>query len=189
MPAPLPAPRVPLDFPPLAIAGDQTARLSGHTPLRTEADDQTVSPGGQTACGTEAADQIVSPGNPIAHETGTSSPTATPGGPTSRPYVAPPSPASPSSTATSAAPMTSVVPHVAPLTPHSPRSAPTSTTPIAPSAAPASQPYPLHYSCRPWAAREPPTLHLYQQSPPAKVVPVVPPINPHPMTTQMKQGF
>jgi hypothetical protein len=59
MPTPLPAPHVPLGFPPLATAGSPTARgtgaggptasLGGQTALRTGAGGPTASPGGQTA--------------------------------------------------------------------------------------------------------------------------------------------
>jgi hypothetical protein len=40
-----------------------------------------------------------------------------------------------------------------------------------------------------WATREPLTLPLLQQSPSMKAVPMAPPANPHPMTTQAKRGF
>jgi hypothetical protein len=67
------------------------------------------------------------------------------------------------------------------------RAAPASTTTTAPPVAP--EPYPLHYSCRPQAAREPPAPPLHQQLPPVKDVPVEPSVNPHPMTTRAKWGF
>jgi hypothetical protein len=74
--APLPVPRVPLGFPPLAVVGGQTAHPNSHTVSGTEA-------GGQTALGVEAG-----------------SPTANPGCPIIRPCIAPLSPTS----STSAAP-------------------------------------------------------------------------------------
>jgi hypothetical protein len=86
---------------------------------------------------------------------------------TTRPYAAPPSPALPTSTVSRALP----------------------TTPAASPVALASQLYPLHYSRRPHATREPPAPPLHQQSPPAKVVPMAPPVNPHLMTTRPKRGF
>jgi hypothetical protein len=49
--------------------------------------------------------------------------------------------------------------------------------------------YPLHYSCRPQAVLEPPALPLHQQSPPVKAVSMAPLVNPHPMTTWVKQGL
>jgi hypothetical protein len=49
MPAPLLAARVSSGFPPLAMAGSQTARPGGLTAPDTEAGGQTVSPDGQTA--------------------------------------------------------------------------------------------------------------------------------------------
>jgi hypothetical protein len=66
MPAPLPVPRVPSGFPPLAAAGGQTACPVGPTTPKTEADGQTVSLGGQTALGTEASGQTVTPGGQTA---------------------------------------------------------------------------------------------------------------------------
>jgi hypothetical protein len=126
--------------------------------------------GDQTALGTEASDPTASPGGQTVTGTGA-------GGPTARPYAAPPSPASPTSAASRAAPSTSAAPHAA------------STTSVVPATAPVSQLYPLHYSRRPQAAQEPPTPPLHQQTPPMKVVPVAPLVNPHPMTTWVKRGF
>jgi hypothetical protein len=139
----------------------------------TAAGGQTSSPGGMTARGTEAGGSTTSPGGQTAHRTGAGGPTASPGGPTSRPCT---TPSSPPSTTSRVAPTTSAA-------------APASTTPVAPPVAPASQLYPLHYSRRPRATREPPAPPLHQQSPPAKAVPVAPPVNPHPMTTRVKRGF
>jgi hypothetical protein len=160
MPAPLSAPHVPPGFLPLATASGQTSR-----------------PGGQTAPRTKAGGPIASPGCQTATRIGVGSPTASPGGPTTRPCPTPPSPASPTSAASHAAPSTSAAPHAV------------STTPAVPPTAPVSQLYPLDYSCRPQAVQEPPTPPLHQQSPPAKAVPVAPLVNPHPMTTRAKRGF
>jgi hypothetical protein len=113
-----------------------------------------------------AGGPIASPGGPTALRTGA-------GGPIAQPCAAPPSP---TSTASCVTPTTSAA-------------APASTTPAAPPVAPASQLYPLHYSRRPRATREPPAPPLHQQSPPAKAIPVAPPVNPHPMTTRVKRGF
>jgi hypothetical protein len=151
MPAPLPAPRVPLGFPPLVVAGGPTTSPGGPTALGIGAGGPTASPDGQTTLGI-----------------GAGGPTASPGGPTARPCAAPPSP---TSTASRVAPTTSAA-------------APASMTPAVPPAAPASQLYPLHYSRRPRATREPPAPPLHQQSPPAKAVSVAPP-----MTTRAKRGF
>jgi hypothetical protein len=52
MPAPLPAPRVLLGFPPLAMAGSSTVP-------KIEVGGQTPSPGGQTTLRTEAGGQAV----------------------------------------------------------------------------------------------------------------------------------
>jgi hypothetical protein len=108
----------------------------------------TVSPGGPTALRTEAGGPTASPGGQTARRTGAGGLTASPGGPTARPCAAPPSP---TSTASRVAPMTSAA-------------APASMTPAAPPTAPASQLYPLHYSRRPRATREPP-------APPHKLAP------------------
>jgi hypothetical protein len=121
----------------------------------------TASPGGQTPLGTGAGGPTVSPGGQTTHRIGAGGPTTSPGDPTARPCAAPPSPPS---TASRVAPTTSA-------------------------AAPSSQLYPLHYSRRPRVTREPPAPPLHQQSPPAKAVPVAPPVNPHPMTTRVKRGF
>jgi hypothetical protein len=120
--------------------------------------------------GTGASGPTASPDGPTAPGIGAGGPIATPGGPTARPYAAPPSPTSLTSGASRAAPLTSAAPHAA-------------------STALVSQLYPLHYSRRPQAAQEPPTLPLYQQPPPTKAVPVAPPVNPHLMTTRAKRGF
>jgi hypothetical protein len=53
MSTPLSTPHVPLGFPSLDAAGDQTTRLGDQTAPRTEAGGLTVNPGGQTAHGTE----------------------------------------------------------------------------------------------------------------------------------------
>jgi hypothetical protein len=162
MPAPLPTPRVPLGFPPLAVAGGQTAHLGGPTVPKTEVGGQTTSPGGQTAPCAEAHGQ-----------------TATLGGSTARTHVIPSSPTSPSSATSRAAPTTSATPNAAPSTP-----------PLTPAAPPvALEPYPLHYSRHHRAAQEPPSPPLHQQSAPVKAVPVAPPINPHLMITWVKRGF
>jgi hypothetical protein len=109
--------------------------------------------------------------------------TAIVGGPTTRTRTAASSPASPSSATSHAAPTTLATPS----TPPAPRAAPTFTTTAAPPVAP--EPYPLHYSRRPWATQEPLSPHLHQQSPPVKAVPVAPSINPHLMITRVKRGF
>jgi hypothetical protein len=85
--------------------------------------------------------------------------------------VQPPDPAS------RATPSTSAAPHAM------------STNPATPPMAPVSQLYPLHYSRRPQAVQELPTLPLHQQPPLAKAVPVAPLVNPYPMTTWAKRGF
>jgi hypothetical protein len=111
------------------------------------------------------------------------------------------SPASPSSVAPHAVPTTSAAPHMGPttsVTPHVvsttppppvPRAAPVSTTLAAPPTAPTSQFYRLHYSRSPRAMWEPPSPPLHQQSSPMKVVLMAHLVNPHPMTTWVKQGF
>jgi hypothetical protein len=187
MPTPLPAPRVPPSFSPLTAAGGQISSQGGQTTRGTEAGDPTVSPGGQTAHRTGADSPIASPGGQTAHGTGAGGPTPSlggqtahgtgAGGPTARPCADPPLPASPTSTVSRAPPATLAVPHAVPTT--------LATSP----AAPASHLYLLHYSCHPQATREPLAPPLHQQSPPAKVVPVAPPVNPHPMTTRAKWGF
>jgi hypothetical protein len=53
MSTPLSTPHVPLGFPSLDAAGDQTTRLGNQTAPRTEAGGLIVNPGGQTAHGTE----------------------------------------------------------------------------------------------------------------------------------------
>jgi hypothetical protein len=137
-----------------------------------------VSLGDQTTPGTEGGSPTVSPG-------GQTPPHTEAGGPIARTC------ATPSSTlaAPCASPMTSAMPHVALLTPPAPRATPVSMTLVVPPTAPLSQLYPLHYSHRPQAAREPSTSPLHKQSPPVKAIPVAPPINPHPMTTWAKRGF
>jgi hypothetical protein len=187
MPAPLPTPRVPPGFSSLTAACDQTSSPGDQTARATETGGSTASPGGQTARRTGAGGPTASPGGQTAHGTGPGGPTTSPGdqtargtgagGPTARPCAAPPSPASPTSTVYRAPPATSAVPHAAP------------TTPVASPVAPASQLYPLHYSRRPRATREPPAPPLHQQSPPAKAAPMAPPINPHPITMRAKRGF
>jgi hypothetical protein len=173
MPTPLPVPRVPPGFSPLTAASGQTAcGTEAGDPIvhRTGAGGPTASPDGQTAHRTGSGGLTTSPGGETARGTGA-------GGPTARPYAAPSSPASPTSTVSRAPPATSAMPHAAP------------TTPAASPAAPASQLYPLHYSRRPRATWEPSAPPLHHQLPPAKAVPVAPPVNPHPMTTQVKRGF
>jgi hypothetical protein len=96
MPAPLPMPHVPPSFPSMAMAGGPTARPGGPTVPGIEDGSQTVSPSGHTTVGTEASGQTASPGCQ----------TATLGGPTAMTYVAPSSPASPTSAAPHAAPST-----------------------------------------------------------------------------------
>jgi hypothetical protein len=177
MPAPLPTPRVPPGFSSLTAACGQTSSPGDQTARATETGGSTASPGGQTARRTGAGGPTASPGGQTAHGTGPGGPTTSPGGPTARPCAAPPSPASPTSTVYRAPPATSAVPHAAP------------TTPVASPVAPASQLYPLHYSRRPRATREPPAPPLHQQSPPAKAAPMAPPINPHPITMRAKRGF
>jgi hypothetical protein len=76
-----------------------------------------------------------------------------------------------------------------PTTPPVPHTAPMSTTLATPPTAPTSQLYRLHYSHSPRATWEPPSLPLHQQSPPMKAISVDPPVNPHSMTTWVKQGF
>jgi hypothetical protein len=100
--ATLPAPRVPLGFPSLAVGGGLTAP-------ETEADSHIVSPDGQTTPGTEA-----------------DSPTATPSGQSARPLVAPSSVTSPTSVAPHVAPTTLAAPHAASTTPPAPPAALTS---------------------------------------------------------------
>jgi hypothetical protein len=187
MPAPLPAPRVPSGLSSLNAAGGQTSSPGVQTARGTEAGGLTMSPGGQTAHRTGAGGPIARPGGQTTHGTGAGGPTVSPGGqiargtgaggPTTRPCAAPPSSASPTSTVSRAPPMTSAAPHVAP------------TTPAASPMALASQLYPLHYSHRRRAMREPLAPPLHQLSPPAKTVSVAPPVNPHLMTTRAKRGF
>jgi hypothetical protein len=107
-PAPLPTPRVPLVFSPLAATGGQTMLPGYLTVLGIEAGGLTATPSGQTIHGIEA-DGL------IAH-----------------PYVTLLSPASPTSVTPNTLPSTSTAPLMAPTTPSVPRAAPTSTTPPAP---------------------------------------------------------
>jgi hypothetical protein len=183
MPAPVPAPQVPPRFLFRPAVGGPTARYSevcGATagqsgltmpsppPAPNAPGGPTVASGGQTAHGTVAGGS-----------------TAIPGGQTARPFAAPSSPALPTLALPHVAPKTSVAPHGAPTTPPAPRTTSASTTPLMLPVAPTSQ----HYSRHPWAVREPSPLPLHQQSPPVKVVPMAPQVNPHPMTTRAKRGF
>jgi hypothetical protein len=168
MPAPLPAPRVPIGFSPLATVGSQTTLPSGPTMLGSEVGGQTMSPGSQTTLGTEVG-----------------CPTAIPGGQTTCPLVAPSSAASLTSTVHRVAPTTSAIPRAVPTILAAPHVAPVSTTPSAPTVVLVSQ----HYSCRPPAKLEPPTPPLPHQSPPAKAIPVAPLVNSHLMTMPVKWGF
>jgi hypothetical protein len=61
MPAPLPAPRVPLGFSPLTAPGGQTSNPGGRTARGTEAGGPTASPVGQTARRTGAGGPTASP--------------------------------------------------------------------------------------------------------------------------------
>jgi hypothetical protein len=142
MPAPLPTPRVPLGFPPLAAAGSQTVHLGDPTVPEREDGGQTMSPGGQTTLRTEADSQTTSPGDQTAPHTEA-------GGPTAKTYAAHSSPASP----------TLATPCAAPSTPATPRAALASMTPAVP---PTALPYPLHYSHLSWAMWEPPAPPLNQ---------------------------
>jgi hypothetical protein len=60
IPAPLPRPRVPLGFPPLAAVSGQSVHPGGPTAPGIEAGGQTTSPGGQTTLKTEAGSQTAS---------------------------------------------------------------------------------------------------------------------------------
>jgi hypothetical protein len=64
MPTALPAPRVPLGFPPLAMAGSPATRPGIPTTPGTEAGGQTATPGDQTALGIEAGGQTTTLGGP-----------------------------------------------------------------------------------------------------------------------------
>jgi hypothetical protein len=147
--------------------------------LKTEAGGSTVSPGGQATPGTMVGGPTALPGSPTTHRIEVIGPTATPGGQTTRPFTVPASPTSSCST----------VPHAAPTTPPTPHAALTSMNLVVPPMTPASQLYPQHYSCHPRAAREPPALHLHQQSLLVKAIPTAPPINTHLMTTRVKWSF
>jgi hypothetical protein len=61
MPAPLSTPRVPLGFPSLAAAGDQTAGTGSPTAPGIEASGHIVSLGGSTAPEIEAGNSTTSP--------------------------------------------------------------------------------------------------------------------------------
>jgi hypothetical protein len=136
IPAPLSTPHVPLGFSPLIAAGGQTLSPGGQTARGIETGGSTVSPGGQTTRRTGAGGPTVSPGGQTAHGTGAGGSTASPGGqtahgtgvgsPTTRPYAAPPSSASLTSTVSRAPPSTSAAPHAAPTTPAASPGAPTS---------------------------------------------------------------
>jgi hypothetical protein len=100
MPAPLQAPHIPSDFPPLATVDGQIVRPGGLTAPEMEASAQTVSPDGQTT---------------------------TLGHPTTKTYTTPLSPASLISVPPPrAAPTTLAVPHTASSTPAAPPVAPAS---------------------------------------------------------------
>jgi hypothetical protein len=129
--APLSAPYVPLGFPLVAAAGNQTTRPGGQIMPITRVGGQTVSPSGQNAPRIEAGGLTVS-------LSGQTAPCTEAGGPTARPCVAPSSLASPTLAALRAAPTTSARPHAAPSTPPVLRAAPTSTSPAASPAAPVS---------------------------------------------------
>jgi hypothetical protein len=152
MPAPLPAPHVPLGFSPLVVVGGLTTHPCSPTEPETEAGSQTGSPGGQTTLGTKANDQIA-PHTEVGGQTNTL------GGPTTRTCATPSSPASLTWAAPRAAPTTSATPHALPSTPPAPRVTPASTTMVAPPTA--LEPYPLHYSRHPRAAPEPPAPPLH----------------------------
>jgi hypothetical protein len=83
MPAPLLAPHVPPDFPPLAAAGGLTVSPGGPTALRIGAGGRA---GGPTAlrigAGGQAGGPTASPGGQTARRTGVGGPTASPGGST-----------------------------------------------------------------------------------------------------------
>jgi hypothetical protein len=179
MPVPVPAPHVPPGFSPMATPGCQTAQPGSQTAPGIEVDSPTTSPGGQTAPGTEAGSLTARPGGQTAHETEAGDPTATPGGQIATPYTTTSSPALP----------TSATPHAAPTTLPVSRATLASTTSATPPTTPTSQLYLQHYSCRPRAAREPPAPPLHQQLPPAKAIPVAPPVDPHLMTMRVKRGF
>jgi hypothetical protein len=164
MPAPLTTLRVPLGFPFWAGARGLTAAPGGPT--------APPPPRGLTV----ASGPIVASGGPTARRTEV-------GGLTARPFAASSSRGSSTSTAPYALNF-DCAPRGA-HTPPAPCTTPASTTPPAPPAAPASQ----HYSCCPWAAREPPALPLLQESPAVKAIPVAPLVNPHLMITRVKRGF
>jgi hypothetical protein len=67
MPAPLPAPHIPLGFPPLAAAGGQTASPGNQTTSGTESGGLTARPGSQTTHGTEAGGSTASLSRQTAH--------------------------------------------------------------------------------------------------------------------------
>jgi hypothetical protein len=132
MPAPLPAPRVPPGFLPLAAAGGQTARRGGQSMLGTKAGGSTKSPGGQTAPEIEASSLTTHLGGQTIHGTQVGGLTATLGDHTARPYTATSSPTLSTLVAPLVAPMTLVAPHVALA----------STTLVTPPATTTSQLYP-----------------------------------------------
>jgi hypothetical protein len=162
--APMPTPCIPSGFPLLGMASGQIAHPGGPTMPRTKVDGQTASSGGQASLCTRGR-----------------------GGLTARTRAAPSSPASLTSATLRVVPMSLAPPHATLLTPPVPRTALASTTTTAPHTA--LEPYPLHYLCRPRVAQGPPAPPLHQQPPPVKVVPVEPPVNPHPMTTRVKRSF
>jgi hypothetical protein len=152
MPTPLSAPRV---LPRVLVPPQR--RRSDHTLLRG-----TAGPSGPTVpppAPNAPSGPIAASSGKTTHETEAGGPTATPGSQTAQPFMAPSSPALPTSVAPYAVTTTSAVPHTASTTPP----ALTSMTLLVPPMASASQ----HYSRQPWAAREPPTQLLHQQSPPA----------------------
>jgi hypothetical protein len=156
------SPTVPPPLGPAAASGP-TAALGGLTVPPPPPGYATA--GGPTAGGIEVGCQTI-----------------TLGGPTAQPFAASSSCASSTSAAPRMVPVTSVAPHATTTTTLVPRAAPPYPTPLV---VPASQ----HNSHHPRATREPLVMPLLRQSPPAKALPVAPLVNPHPMTTQAKQGF
>jgi hypothetical protein len=173
MPAPLPAPHVPLGFPSLATTGGQTVCPDGPTAPRTVATGQTASPGGPITL--YAAAPPTSRATPMPMTTAA---------PPTAPEPYPRRPQTPPSSASSrSAPMTSATPNAEPSTPPMPRATPVFMTTAAPPMAPEA------CLCHPQATQEPPSPPLHQQSPPAKAVQVASPVNPHPMIMRAKWCF
>jgi hypothetical protein len=144
MSTPLLGPRVLPGFLSRPDVGDQTAAPGGPTTCYSKASGETTDPSGLTVPPPPPAPNApraltAASGGQTTQGTEAGILTATPGDQTARPFMAPSSPASP----------TSVMPHAASMTPPVPHAALTFMTPPTPHVALASQLYLKHYSRRP----------------------------------------